>query len=103
MAVWLVDHGERDGLGVVSRSPSAEAAARLLRDRFAPALRVEWEPLDLSPDGDEAVLVGHVAAGPGSPAGHTTCYCMHRVTGDTAGDTAAGTTGDTASRASGTL
>ncbi len=84
MTRWALDHGTREDVEVRSRFPSAELAARSVRDRFGPPFRVEWEPLDFSPDGDEAVLVGTFAAVPGYAAAHTACFCMRRLDARTA-------------------
>lgn len=79
MVWWVVDHGARRDVQVVSRFPTPELAARSVRDRFGAPFRVVWEPLDFSPDGDEAVLVGTFAAVPGYSVAHTACFCMLRL------------------------
>lgn len=79
MAWWGVDHGACRDVRVVSRFPTPELAARWVRDRFGAPFRVVWEPLDFSPDGDEAVLVGTFAAVPGYSAASTACFCMRRL------------------------
>jgi hypothetical protein len=80
--VWVVDHGARGEVEVFSRFSSPELAARHVRDRFGAPFRVEWEPLDFSPDRDEAVLVGAFDAVPGYAAAHTACFCMRRLEAD---------------------
>lgn len=76
--VWLVDHGDHGDLGVISMHNSAEMASLWIEGRFAEPFRVQWEPLDLSPAGDEAVLVGHFEAVPGYATTHSACFMMQR-------------------------
>jgi hypothetical protein len=80
--VWVVDHGTRSGLGVMSLHPSAVAAAAQLRAAFAKPFSVVWEPLDFSPSGYEAVLIGHFSAVPGFSPSHSACFAMQRWTID---------------------
>ena len=77
-SVWVVDHGARGDLGVTSMFATAERAATRLRQVFGQPFLVEWEPLDVSDDGDEAILVGHFTAVPGYAADHTAFFLMQR-------------------------
>jgi hypothetical protein len=77
-SVWVVDHGAQGDLGVVSMFATAELAAARLRQLFGQPFLVNWEPLEFSCDGDEAILVGHFAAVPGYSADHTAFFMMQR-------------------------
>ena len=82
--VWVADHGVQGDLSVVSMHDTPEAAAKTVRQRFQAPFAMDWEPLELSPDGDQAVLVGAAPPGPGFLSGHLAVVLLQRwdVRGD---------------------